>query len=39
MGRWLGSASRAGLDGDVLVFLDAQGNETGRLRRAAGTPQ
>lgn len=33
VGNWLSSASRAGLDGEVLVFLDAQGNETGRLRR------
>ncbi|MET8834125.1 META domain-containing protein [Micromonospora sp. NPDC004540] len=30
---WLSGASRAGLDGDVLVLVDAQGRETGRLRR------
>ncbi|MFJ8582086.1 META domain-containing protein [Micromonospora sp. NPDC093277] len=33
VGTWLASARRAGLDGDVLVLLDAQGKETGRLRR------
>jgi hypothetical protein len=31
--QWLAAASRAGLDGDVLVLLDVQGVETGRLRR------
>ncbi|MGY0005411.1 META domain-containing protein [Micromonospora sp. I033] len=30
---WLSGASRAGLDGDVLVLVNAQGRETGRLRR------
>ncbi|WP_262286715.1 META domain-containing protein [Micromonospora sp. MA102] len=30
---WLSGASRAGLDGDVLVLVDAWGGETGRLRR------
>ncbi|MEH0933791.1 hypothetical protein [Micromonospora psammae] len=33
VGFWLSNASRAGLDGDVLVLLDAQGGETGRLQR------
>ncbi|SBT47070.1 META domain-containing protein [Micromonospora narathiwatensis] len=33
VGVWLARAWRAGLNGDVLVFLDAQGKETGRLRR------
>ncbi|BCL12324.1 META domain-containing protein [Micromonospora sagamiensis] len=31
---WLGTARRAGFDGEVLVLLDAQGKETGRLRSA-----
>jgi hypothetical protein len=30
---WLGGAARAGMDGDVLVLLDAHGQELGRLRR------
>ncbi|MEW2384979.1 hypothetical protein AB0873_23240 [Micromonospora sp. NPDC047707] len=30
---WLTTARQAGLDGDVLVLRDAQGKETGRLRR------
>ncbi|NJP34919.1 META domain-containing protein [Micromonospora thermarum] len=30
---WLSAARQAGLDGDVLVLRDAQGKETGRLRR------
>ncbi|MBF9135052.1 hypothetical protein I0C86_39945 [Plantactinospora sp. S1510] len=34
VGSWLGDAWRAGLDGDVLVLLDARGGEIGRLRRA-----
>ncbi len=34
VGHWLWTARRAGLDGDVLVLLDAQGTETGRLGRA-----
>jgi hypothetical protein len=34
VGSWLGNTRRAGLDGDVLVLLDAQGSEIGRLRRA-----
>ncbi|MFU8849378.1 hypothetical protein ACNAW0_00040 [Micromonospora sp. SL1-18] len=33
VGTWLSSASRAGLDGQVLVLFDAAGKETGRLRR------
>ncbi len=33
VGSWLLTARRIGLDGDVLVLLDAQGTETGRLRR------
>ncbi|MFD2765882.1 META domain-containing protein [Micromonospora eburnea] len=33
VGVWLATAWRAGIDGDVLVLLDAQGKETGRLRR------
>ncbi|MBQ0901624.1 hypothetical protein [Micromonospora sp. U21] len=33
VGVWLSKAWRAGLDGEVLVLLDAQGGETGRLRR------
>ncbi|WP_433346337.1 META domain-containing protein [Micromonospora sp. CA-111912] len=32
---WLGATRRAGLDGEVLVLLDAQGREAGRLRPAA----
>ncbi|MBO4206475.1 META domain-containing protein [Micromonospora echinofusca] len=31
---WLWAARRAAFDGDVLVLLDGQGTETGRLRRA-----
>ncbi|MER7440065.1 META domain-containing protein [Micromonospora avicenniae] len=34
LAAWLSRASRAGLDGDVLVLLSAQGKETGRLKRA-----
>lgn len=34
VGVWLGTARQASLDGDVLVLRDAQGTETGRLRRA-----
>jgi hypothetical protein len=34
VGGWLAGASRAGLAGDVLVLLDAHGDELGRLRRA-----
>ncbi|SIN28859.1 hypothetical protein [Micromonospora cremea] len=30
---WLSEASRAGLDGEVLVLLTAKGTETGRLAR------
>lgn len=30
---WLSAASRAGLEDDVLVLVDARGTETGRLRR------
>lgn len=33
VGFWLFKAWRAGLDGEVLVLLDAQGGETGRLKR------
>jgi heat shock protein HslJ len=33
VGTWLVSARRVGLDGEVLVLLDAAGTETGRLRR------
>ncbi|MBE1491827.1 META domain-containing protein [Plantactinospora soyae] len=33
VGSWLGATRRAGLDGEVLVLLDAVGGETGRLRR------
>ncbi|MEU3456126.1 hypothetical protein ABZ671_21405 [Micromonospora sp. NPDC006766] len=33
VGSWLSAACRAGLDGQVLVLFDAQGKETGRLRR------
>ncbi|MEU8263137.1 hypothetical protein AB0C02_21200 [Micromonospora sp. NPDC048999] len=33
VGFWLSAASRAALDGQVLVLFDAQGKETGRLRR------
>ncbi|MEU2610489.1 hypothetical protein ABZ570_02700 [Micromonospora sp. NPDC007271] len=33
VGSWLFAARRAGLDGKTLVLLDAQGKETGRLRR------
>jgi hypothetical protein len=33
VGGWLAGASRAGMDGDVLVLLDAGGNELGRLRQ------
>ncbi|MGN9778618.1 hypothetical protein ACTMS0_23040 [Micromonospora sp. H33] len=33
VGGWLSAARQAGLDGDVLVLRDAQGKETGRLRR------
>jgi hypothetical protein len=33
VGLWLFEACRAGLDGQVLVLFDAQGKETGRLRR------
>jgi hypothetical protein len=32
VGGWLSAASRAGLDGDVLVLFDAQGAELGRLQ-------
>lgn len=35
VGGWLAGASRAGLDRDVLVLLDASGEELGRLRRAS----
>ncbi|MFG1918105.1 META domain-containing protein [Micromonospora sp. NPDC048898] len=31
VGGWLVTARRAGLDGQILVLLDAQGTETGRL--------
>ncbi|MFI6784853.1 META domain-containing protein [Micromonospora sp. NPDC050276] len=31
IGQWLTTARRAGLDGKVLVLLDADGDETGRL--------
>ncbi|MEV1317494.1 hypothetical protein AB0J14_15580 [Micromonospora arborensis] len=31
VGQWLATARRAGLGGEVLVLLDAQGDETGRL--------
>jgi heat shock protein HslJ len=31
IGQWLSTARRAGLDGEVLVLLDADGDETGRL--------
>jgi META domain-containing protein len=34
VGGWLSAASRAGIEGDELVLLDAQGTELGRLRRA-----
>ncbi|MEV4629981.1 META domain-containing protein [Micromonospora sp. NPDC049523] len=34
VGHWLWTARRAGFDGDVLVLLDAEGKETGRLRNA-----
>lgn len=34
VGGWLAGASRAGFDGDVLVLLDAQGGELGRLQPA-----
>ena len=34
LGRWVDDAARAGLDGEVLVLLDADGRETGRLHRA-----
>jgi hypothetical protein len=34
VGSWIASAARAGFDGDVLVLVDADGHETGRLRRA-----
>jgi hypothetical protein len=34
VGSWLSETSRAGFDGDVLVLLDAQGGELGRLQRA-----
>ena len=33
VGAWLVTARRVGLDGEVLVLLDAAGTETGRLRR------
>lgn len=32
--QWVGAATRAGLDGDQLVLVDAAGHETGRLVRA-----
>ena len=32
VGSWFVSARRAGLDGRILVLLDAQGQETGRLQ-------
>ncbi|MDG4830511.1 META domain-containing protein [Solwaraspora sp. WMMD1047] len=32
--QWLSEASQAGLDGDVLVLVDAKGTELGRLRPA-----
>ncbi|MGW4463920.1 META domain-containing protein [Micromonospora sp. NPDC004704] len=32
VGQWLWTARRAGLDGEVLVLLDGEGKETGRLR-------
>ncbi|MEV1320090.1 META domain-containing protein [Micromonospora arborensis] len=31
IGQWVTTTRRAGLDGEVLVLLDAQGDETGRL--------
>jgi hypothetical protein len=31
---WLSTARRAGLDGSILVLLDAHGAETGRLQRS-----
>ncbi|MFG1842572.1 META domain-containing protein [Micromonospora sp. NPDC049175] len=31
IGHWVTTARRAGHDGKVLVLLDAQGKETGRL--------
>ncbi|MER7460299.1 hypothetical protein [Micromonospora sp. NPDC126480] len=34
IGAWLITARQVGLDGEVLVLRDAQGAETGRLRRA-----
>jgi heat shock protein HslJ len=34
VGQWFAGAGRAGLDGDTLVLLDAQGTELGRLTRA-----
>ncbi|MEU7971024.1 META domain-containing protein [Micromonospora sp. NPDC049089] len=33
VGQWVTTARRAGLDGKVLVLLDARGDETGRLTR------
>lgn len=33
VGMWFASAVRAGLDGDVLVLLDRDGSELGRLTR------
>lgn len=33
VGSWLWAVRRAGFDGEILVFLDAQAGETGRLRR------
>lgn len=34
VGGWLAGASRAGFDADLLVLLDAEGEELGRLRSA-----
>lgn len=34
VGAWFEAAARAGFDGEVLVLLDAEGVELGRLRRA-----
>ncbi|MEV0328335.1 META domain-containing protein [Micromonospora echinospora] len=34
VGSWLWVARRAGFDGEVLVLLDAEGKETGRLHSA-----
>lgn len=34
IGQWLGTARRAGLVGETLALVDAQGKETGRLKPA-----